>query len=117
MAGENRRVRVRMSLWVEFDHPAAKAAFNTRLEYIRSLLTPPGLRSLDNHGLLTALFDLVEGSVAPSFPSTSLTCGGPLLGSRGCSSGQQESADDASVVQSFNSNAGKLHAFHSVMSS
>ena len=55
--------------------------------------------------------------MAPSFPGTSLTCGGPLLGSRGCSSGQQESADDASVVQSFNSNAGKLHAFHSVMSS
>ena len=83
---------------VEFDHPAAKAAFDRRLGYIHSLLTPPRLRSLDNHGLLTALFDLVEGSVAPSFPGTSLASGGPFLGSRGCSAGQQESADDASVV-------------------
>ena len=68
MAFEGRRIRVRLSLGVEFDSQAAKSAFSSRLEYIRSLLTPPGLRSLDNHGLLSALFDLVEGSVPSSFP-------------------------------------------------
>ena len=68
MAGENRRVRVRMSLGVEFDHSAAKAAFNTRLEYIRSLLTPPGLRSLDNHGLLDSIVRPRGGVGGPFFP-------------------------------------------------
>ena len=39
MAFEGRRIRVRLSLGVEFDSQAAKSAFSSRLEYISSLLT------------------------------------------------------------------------------
>lgn len=102
MAGENRRVRVRMSLGVEFENPAAKAAFSRRLEHVRSLLTPPELKNLDNQGLLTAMFDVVERSVSSSLPGISRASSGP----------SEESTEGVSVMQSFNSNAGKLHVFH-----
>ena len=42
-----KRSRVRLSLGVEFDNLAAKAAFTSRFEYVRSLLTPAGQRSID----------------------------------------------------------------------
>ena len=110
MAFEGRRIRVRLSLGVEFDSQAAKSAFSSRLEYIRSLLTPPGLRSLDNHGLLSALFDLVEGSVPSSFPGVTRAPASHLPGSS-CApanlASTSLSTDRPAVVQSFNSNAGK----------
>ena len=110
MVFEGRRIRVRLSLGVEFDSQAAKSAFSSRLEYIRSLLTPPGLRSLDNHGLLSALFDLVEGSVPSSFPGVTRAPASHLPGSS-CApanlASTSLSTDRPAVVQSFNSNAGK----------
>ena len=110
MAFEGRRIRVRLSLGVEFDSQAAKSAFSSRLEYIHSLLTPPGLRSLDNHGLLSALFDLVEGSVPSSFPGVTRAPASHLPGSS-CApanlASTSLSTDRPAVVQSFNSNAGK----------
>ena len=75
-----KRSRVRLSLGVEFDNLAAKAAFTSRFEYVRSLLTPAGQRSIDNLGLLSALFDLVEGSVLPSLPVVSRALSGQLPG-------------------------------------
>ena len=106
MAFEGRRIRVRLSLGVEFDSQAAKSAFSSRLEYIRSLLIPPGLRSLDNHGLLSALFDLVEGSVPSSFLGVTRVPASHLPGSS-CTPANLASTDRPAVVQSFNSNAGK----------
>ena len=75
-----KRSRVRLSLGVEFDNLAAKAAFTSRFEYVRSLLTPAGQRSIDNLGLLSALCDLVEGSVLPSLPVVSWVLSGQLPG-------------------------------------
>ena len=72
MASDGRRNRVRLSLGVEF-------------EYVRSLLTPPGLRTLDNQGILSALFDHVEGSVPSSFPGVSRAPLSHLPGSSGSS--------------------------------
>ena len=92
-----KRSRVRLSLGVEFDNLAAKAAFTSRFEYVRSLLTPAGQRSIDNLGLLSALFNLVEGSVLPSLPVVSRALSGQL----------RWSSSPVSSVQSFNSNAGK----------
>ena len=120
MAFEGRRIRVRLSLGVEFDSQAAKSAFSSRLEYIRSLLTPPGLRSLDNHGLLSALFDPVEGSVSSSFLGVTRVPVGHLPGSS-CAPANLASTDRSAVVQYFNSSAGKCKfaylqiAYHSGM--
>ena len=104
-AFEGRRIRVRLSLGVEFDSQAAKSAFSSRLEYIRSLLIPPGLRSLDNHGLLSALFDLVSLPGVTRAPASHLlgsSCAPAILASTNLAS-----TDRPAVVQSFNSNAGK----------
>ena len=59
MASE-RRSRVRHSVVVNFDSQAAKAAFKRRVEHVRSLLSPTGQPTLDNNGLMSAMFDLVE---------------------------------------------------------
>ena len=75
--------RVRLSFSIDFDNYASKSAFGNRLEYIRSLLTPTGQRNLDSHGLMNAMFDLVERS----FPGSSQA--------------------PSSTVQSFNADAGK----------
>ena len=79
--------RVRLSFSIDFDNYASKSAFGNRLEYIRSLLTPTGQRNLDNHGLMNAMFDLVEWAIPRSFP-------GSLQA-------------PSSTVQSFNADAGK----------
>ena len=63
------RTRVRHSIVVSFDSTEERAAFRSRLEHIRSLLTPVGQPSLDNNGLLTAMFDHVEQASAP-FPGS-----------------------------------------------
>ena len=111
MASDGRRNRVRLSLGVEFDNQAAKSSFSRRLEYVRSLLTPPGLRTLDNQCLLSALFDHVEGSVPSSFPGVSRAPLSHLPGSSGSSTSLATTyRQDVSVVQSFNSNAGERNS-------
>ena len=111
MASDGRRNRVRLSLGVEFDNQAAKSSFSRRLEYVRSLLTPPGLRTLDNQGLLSALFNHVEGSVPSSFPGVSRAPLSHLPGSSGSSTSLATTyRQDVSVVQSFNSNAGERNS-------
>ena len=111
MASDGRRNRVRLSLGVEFDNQAAMSSFSRRLEYVRSLLTPPGLRTLDNQGLLSALFDHVEGSVPSSFPGVSRAPLSHLPGSSGSSTSLATTyRQDVSVVQSFNSNAGERNS-------
>ena len=65
--GELSSGRVRLSFSIDFDNYASKSAFGNRLEYIHSLLTPTGHRNLDNHGLMNALFDLVEQAIPGSF--------------------------------------------------
>lgn len=84
MASE--RSRVRHSIVVNFDCQGARTAFKSRLEHIRSLLTPSGQPSLDNCGLMSAIFDMVERLVPASFPGTSR----------------------APATQSFNRDSGKL---------
>ena len=111
MANVRRRSRFRLTLGVEFDDQATKAAFSRRVEHVRSLLTPVGQRSMDNLGLLSTLFDLMEGSVPHSLPGVSRALLGHLPGSSrappaiAVPSGREP--DPVSVVQSFNSNAGK----------
>ena len=107
-AFEGRRIRVRLSLGVEFDSQAAKSAFLSRLEYIRSLLTPPGLRSLDNHGLLSALFNLVSLPGVTRAPASHLP--GSSCAPANLASTNLASTDRPAVVQSFNS-----IAYHSGM--
>ena len=63
------RSRVRHSLVVNFDSQAGRQAFKSRIEHVRSLLTPQGQPSLDNNGLMSAMFDLVE-RLAPPFPGS-----------------------------------------------
>ena len=93
MAFEGSRIRVRVSLGVEFDSQAAKSAFSSRLEY------------------MSALFDLVEGSVPSSFPGVTRAPASHLPGSScapaNLASTSPASIDRQAVVQSFNSNAGK----------
>lgn len=82
------RTRVRHSVVVGFDTQEEKAAFQRRLEHVRALLTPAGQPTLDNNGLMAAIFDHVELLM----PTRS-----PFPGS-----------ERASVsVQSFNRNSGK----------
>ena len=91
MASE-RRGRVSLSLSVDFDSYASKSAFAVRLEYLRTLLTPEDHRSLDNRGLMSAMFDFVERFVPGSFPVSSRA--------------------PASTTQSFNADAGKTKSKH-----
>ena len=97
MATGRKRVRVRLSLGVDFDSVEAKAAFCGRLESLRKLFTAPGQKVLDNHGLLSSLFDCAERSAPPTFPGSS----------RASLPGSSTSSDRiGGIVQSFNSNAG-----------
>ena len=87
------RKRVRHSLVVQFDSPAARAAFKGRLEHIRSLLTPAGQPLLDNNGVMSAMFELVERAVPA-----------PLAG------------NERSTWQTFNRNGGKSSNSHMLLS-
>ena len=57
--------RVRFTLDVNLPSAEAKAAFISRLESVRSLLTPVGTRKLDTYGLMQALFTCAEATVTP----------------------------------------------------
>ena len=63
------RKRPRFTLQVPFKSSDEKEAFVRRFEAVSKLLTPAGAPSLDNHGLMCAMFDAVERSVQGSvFP-------------------------------------------------
>lgn len=78
------RKRVRFSFAVSFDTVEERTAFKSRLEYIRSLLTPVGQPPLDNYGVMAAMFDHVEQQ--QTFPGS----------------------ERASSFQSFNRSSGKF---------
>lgn len=92
---KSKRSRVRHSLVINFDSQAARLAFKTRLEHVRSILSDPEAEqpNLDNNGLMSAIFDHVE-RFAPSFPGS----------------------ERASAVQSFNRNGGKYKVLASFSS-
>ena len=80
------------SLVVDFDGQEGRQSFKRRIEQVRNLLTPPG-KTLDNYGLMAAMFDLVE-RFAPSFPES----------------------EQFSAVQSFNRDSGKWFSCRSSFS-
>ena len=91
MSSSSDRSRVRHSLVVVFDSPAARGAFKSRIECVRSMLTPEGQPNLDNNGLMAAMFDLVEKFTL-------------LQGNR------RASSSTSIRVQSFNRSSGKSMA-------
>ena len=60
------RKRVRYTLDVHFRSQEEKETFVCRLKSVRDLLTPAGCSPVDNHGLMSAMFDAVEGCSARS---------------------------------------------------
>ena len=58
------RKRSRYTMEVNFGSQEEKEAFLRRLQSVRELYTPDGCPSLDNHGLLNAMFETVEGSTS-----------------------------------------------------
>ena len=54
------RKRVRFALDINFASAEAREAFKARLNKVKDVLTPNGGPKLDNLGLMTALFDLVD---------------------------------------------------------
>ena len=59
-----RRPGSRVTLQFTFEDDAANAAFKARLQRVKELLVPEGRPPLDNVGLMTRLFDLVEGQLS-----------------------------------------------------
>ena len=57
------RKRVRYTLDIHFRDGAEKDAFVKRLGTVRSLLSSGNASSVDNFGLMSAMFDIVEGVV------------------------------------------------------
>ena len=55
------RKRVRYTLDVHFSTQEEKETFVRRLKSVRELLTPAGCAPMDNHSLMSAMFDAVEG--------------------------------------------------------
>lgn len=61
------RKRVRYTLDIHFSGNAEKEAFVRRLKSVRALLSgSESVGSIDNFGLMSAMFDIVEGVVPPS---------------------------------------------------
>ena len=54
------RKRPRFTLQVPFKTKDEKEAFSRRFENVCKLLNPAGAPPLDHHGVLSAMFDLVE---------------------------------------------------------
>ena len=67
-----------------------KKALGCRLDRVKQLLTPPGVRSIDNGALLNAMCDIVEREVGRSSPAT------------------RDVSDDQPITQSFMRSSGKL---------
>lgn len=89
--------RTRLTLSLDFENGWAKEAFCHRLDLVRSKLTPVDQQKLKNSELLTALFELVEGSEVPSLPGSSRTSSVVLSGSSSALSASGSS--QVSVVQ------------------
>ncbi len=65
-----RRKRVRYTLDIHFSVEAEKDAFVKRLNSVREILSEgEGLASIDNLGLMSSMFDLVEGQGQGEVPS------------------------------------------------
>ena len=62
------RKRVRLSFDLHFTCEEQKQAFCNRISVVKTLLTPPGSRVIDNMSMLNALFDMVSShdSLSPS---------------------------------------------------
>ena len=99
---EMARQRTRSSLCFDFQNEVEKLAFTKCLENVRSLLSTPGMRKLDNYQLLTSLFDLAEGSQSGSLPGVSRPTAEPSPAST-----RAPSEPEVSQIQSFNRDAGK----------
>ena len=67
------RKRVRYTLDVHFSSQEEKETFVRRVKSVRDLLTPAGHPHVDNHGLMSALFDAVEGISSRSIQNTGRT--------------------------------------------
>ena len=72
--------RVRFTFDVNLPSAEAKAAFISRLESVRALLTPPGTRKLDTYGLMQALFSCAEATGTPVAASVPASSGQPVPG-------------------------------------
>ena len=58
---------MRYTMDIHFGVEAEKDAFVRRLSSVRTLLSGDGsMASIDNFGLMSAMFDIVEGVVPPS---------------------------------------------------
>lgn len=63
----SKRKRVRYTLDIHFSVEAEKDAFIRRLSSVRTLLSSvESQASIDNFGLLSAMFDIVEGAIPPA---------------------------------------------------
>ncbi|XP_019856532.1 PREDICTED: uncharacterized protein LOC109585045 [Amphimedon queenslandica] len=85
--------RIRMTFNIEFQSVAEKGAFSRRLEDVRSLLSK---NKLDNFGLMTAMFDVVEDSLMH----------GSSQSPAGIGRKRSEEHEGSSEIQSFNRNSG-----------
>lgn len=67
MSGGRSGKRVRYTLDIHFSVEAEKDAFKRRLSSVRALLSGgESVASIDNYGLMSAMFDIVEGTVSPT---------------------------------------------------
>ena len=63
----SRRKRVRHTFDIHFSAEAEKDAFVRRLSSVRALLSGrEGISTMDNLGMMSAMFDMVEGVVPPA---------------------------------------------------
>ena len=76
---------------VHFVNDEEKEAFKHRLKRIRQHLTPRGMADIDNLGLMSAMFEMVEREITQ--------CDDPM---------DEPMSDEASLRQSFQRSNGKL---------
>lgn len=91
----SRRKRVRYDLDIQFSVEAEKDAFVKRLKAVRALISGgEGVRAVDNFGLMSAMFDIVEATIPQ----------------QGTSSTGDRRESSSSQIQSFMRNSGKCLA-------
>ena len=71
---------MRFTLYVNLPSAEAKAAFISRLESVRTLLTPPGKRRLDTYGLMQAPFSCAKAMGRPTPVTVPANSGQPVPG-------------------------------------
>ena len=77
------RRRIRYTLDVHFATQEEKEAFLLRLKVVRERLSPAGCPPMDNHGLLSAMFDGVEESTSQSVQTDEAINSSSFLGNSG----------------------------------